>query len=338
MHIEEHASLHALNTFRVEARARYLLDIRSETDALDAARDPRFAGLPRLYLGGGSNLLFIDDYPGVVWRITLRGIERVGEDAEATFVRAAAGERWHDFVRWSVEQGYWGLENLSLIPGTVGAAPVQNIGAYGVDIAAVCAGVDTLDPDSGQRRHFSAQECRFGYRDSVFRQHARGLLITAVTFRLPKHGEPRIDYPGVREALGDVPVTPLSISDAIIRVRGGKLPGTDTEAPGSAGSFFKNPVVDEERAAALLVTHPGLPHWPAGAGRVKLSAAWLIEQAGLKGYRDGDAGVYARHALVLINHGAARGADIWRVALHVRDTVERCYGLRLEPEPSVLPG
>lgn len=337
MRVIENAPLGALNTFRVEARAHFLVVLERPEDISLLLADDRFQGLPRLILGGGSNVLFRADYPGVVVQVALRGIELVGEDATHRRVRAAAGENWHDFVRWTVGQGWPGLENLSLIPGTVGAAPVQNIGAYGVELADVCGSVEAVDLTCGETRVFEPAACRFAYRDSLFKQESGRWLITAVTFRLPKTFAPRLDYPGVREALAGAESTPKAVSDVICAVRRAKLPGLEADQPGSAGSFFKNPLVPSEQATALKACFPALPAWPQPDGRTKLSAAWLIEQCGWKGRREGDAGVYAKHALVLVNHGRATGAQLWGLAEAIRASVREQFGVELEPEPILLP-
>ncbi|MEW6764688.1 MAG: UDP-N-acetylmuramate dehydrogenase [Pseudomonadota bacterium] len=337
MHIEEHASLREHNTFRVEARARFLVSLETPEDIPAFLADQRFHGLPRLILGGGSNILFRDDFPGVVLHVALKGVELLGEDAGHRYLAVAAGEGWHDTVRWTVEQGWPGLENLSLIPGTVGAAPVQNIGAYGIELADFCKAVDVLDLESGESGVMTAEDCRFGYRDSRFKQQPGRWLITSVLLSLPKAFEPKLDYPGVREALAGAEPTPLVISDAICAVRRAKLPGLECDQPGSAGSFFKNPVIPSGQAAILQEQFPGMPSWILGDGRVKLSAAWLIEQCGWKGHREGDAGVYDRHALVLVNHGRASGRALWALAERIVASVEQCLGVRLEPEPLILP-
>ncbi|MFZ5580054.1 MAG: UDP-N-acetylmuramate dehydrogenase [Pseudomonadota bacterium] len=337
MHIEEHASLREHNTFRVEARARFFVTLETLEDIPAFLADQSFHGLPRLILGGGSNILFRDDFPGVVMRVALRGIEMLGEDAHHRYLAVAAGENWHDTVRWTVGQGWPGLENLSLIPGTVGAAPVQNIGAYGVELADVCQAVDAVNLETGESGVITAEDCRFAYRDSRFKQEAGRWLITSVLLRLPKTFEPKMGYPGLREALGGAEPTPLGVSDALCAVRRAKLPGLELGQPGSAGSFFKNPLVPAGQATALSERFPGMPSWPTAEGRAKLSAGWLIEQSGWKGRRQGDAGVYEKHALVLVNHGRASGADVWALAERIVADVEQRFGVRLEPEPLVLP-
>ncbi len=364
MLVTENASLRALNTFRVEARARFLVTLETLDDIPAFLSDERFCDLPRLILGGGSNILFRDDFPGVVVHVDLKGVELLGEDSDFRYLAVAAGENWHDFVRWTVGQDWPGLENLSLIPGTVGAAPVQNIGAYGVELADVCQAVEAVDLATGESGVISAEDCRFAYRDSRFKQEPWRWLITSVLLRLPKAFTPRLDYPGVREALeacrselardkkgsracasfalaspllrGDE-LMPLLVSDAICAVRRAKLPGLEADQPGSAGSFFKNPLVSKAQGESLRERFPSMPSWDVADGRVKLSAGWLIDQCGWKGRREGDAGIYARHALVLVNHGRASGASLWALAQRVRDDVMARFGVDLEPEPIVLP-
>lgn len=337
MQIEENASLRGLNTFRVEARARFLVVLETLEDIPAFLADEQFHGLPRLILGGGSNILFRDDFPGVVAHVALKGVELLGEDSNCRYLAVAAGENWHALVRWTVEQGWPGLENLSLIPGTVGAAPVQNIGAYGVELADVCQAVEAVNLDTGESGIITAEDCRFAYRDSRFKQEPGRWLITSVLLKLPKAFEPKLDYPGVREALAPAEPTPLAVSDAICAVRCSKLPGLEFDQPGSAGSFFKNPIIPGKLAHSLRADFPNMPSWDLPDGQVKLSAGWLIEQAGWKGHRDGDAGVYAKHALVLVNHGGASGAQLWGLAERIIASVEQRFGVRLEAEPLVLP-
>lgn len=346
MQVIELASLRNYNTLRVEARAHYLVTLEALEDIPAFLADARFQELPRLILGGGSNILLRDDFPGVVLHVAMGGMEFLGESEDHRFLAVAAGENWHDLVRWTVEQGWPGLENLSLIPGTVGAAPVQNIGAYGVELADLCAAVDVVDMHSGETGVMTAEDCRFAYRDSRFKQEPKHeqarYLITSVLLRLPKVFAPKLDYPGLREALADVELTPLAVSDAICAVRRSKLPGLEVDQPGSAGSFFKNPLISVEHAAILREKHPKLPVWdmpvPDGAGQqAKLSAAWLIEQCGWKGQRIGDAGVYAKHALVLVNHGEASGEELWALAEQIMASVNARFGVALQPEPLVIP-
>ena len=337
MYVSSNTSLLDYNTFRVEARTRYLVTLEAPEDIPAFLADERFQDLLRLVLGGGSNILLRDDFPGVVLHVALKGIELLGESETQLFIAVAAGENWHDLVRWTVEQGWPGLENLSLIPGTVGAAPVQNIGAYGVEFAEVCAAVDVVDMTTGETGVITAEDCRFAYRDSRFKREPGRYLITSVLLRLPKRFVPKLDYPGVREALADAEITPRAVSDAICAVRRGKLPGLEADQPGSAGSFFQNPVIGADYAAKLRETYANMPAWDMPEAKVKLSAAWLIEQCGWKGLRVGDAGVYEKHALVLVNHGASIGADLWALAWQIMQSVRVRFGVSLQPEPVVLP-
>jgi UDP-N-acetylmuramate dehydrogenase len=339
MIVHEHASLAALNTFRVAARARWLVEIDDARHLPAVLSRPEWRERPLLVLGEGSNTLFTRDYDGVVLRLTGRRVTEslwVGDDA---VVRVEAGRNWHDFVMWSLAQGYVGLENLALIPGTVGAAPIQNIGAYGVELARHVDSVEAWDRETGAFTSLDQAACAFGYRDSLFkRPDQRGRwIVTAVRFRFRPDTPLVLDYAGVREELAAMDVdTPRArdVAEAVIRLRRRKLP--DPAEIGNAGSFFKNPVVARATADALRATYPTLPVYPAADGQAKLSAAWLIEQSGWKGHRDSDAGVSERHALVLVNHGQASGADLMHLARRIEDSVRKAYGVVLEPEPIII--
>jgi len=331
------ADLRPLNTFRVPARAAFLARVEETDDLRRCLALPQLRELPRLVLGGGSNILLRGDFQGLVLSICLRGMRVLGEDAEATYLRAAAGEPWHDLVGWSIALGHAGLENLSLIPGTVGAAPIQNIGAYGVELAERLHAVEALDLASGELRRLQPADCGLGYRTSAFKQGAlSGHVVTAIEVRLPRQPRWVLDYPGVREALqaGADALDAARVSDAICGIRRRKLPDP-VELP-NAGSFFHNPVVATETLARLRAEHPELPAFRQADGRYKLSAAWLIERCGWKGQRRGDAGVYPGHALVLVNYGRATGAELWALAEAIRDAVAERFGLLLSPEPLVL--
>ncbi len=336
--IQSHISLKPHNTFGMEVEAAHFcqLDDTAQLPALLASS--AYQAGPVLWLGGGSNLLLTRDYPGLVVKVALGGIRLLEESADSVLVEAAAGENWHDFVRYSLQQGWYGLENLSLIPGTVGACPVQNIGAYGVEVKDRIAQVVCADLQAnGKPLLLENADCHFAYRDSVFKQEAAGrLLVTAVRFRLSRQPQLKTGYGDIQQELekrGIQQPTPLDVSDVVMAIRASKLP--DPAVLGNAGSFFKNPVIEQSQADALLQRFPALPHYPAGPGRVKLAAGWLIEQAGLKGYRQGDAGVHARQALVLVNHGLASGSQMWALARHVQETVRQRYGVELEAEPLV---
>jgi UDP-N-acetylmuramate dehydrogenase len=342
LRIEEAASLKRLNSFGVEARARRLL-VLSQEETLDEALAALAGEQRMLVLGGGSNLLLARDFEGTVLRVALRGRKILEERGDEVLVEAGAGESWHDFVGWTLTRGLSGLENLSLIPGTVGASPIQNIGAYGVEMCEQFDSLTAIDLQSGRRRRFETADCRFGYRDSIFK-HPEGArcLILSVRFRLSRQFQPRLDYGELRAELGAQgtsagPLDARRVAEAVIAIRRRKLP--DPEQLGNAGSFFRNPIVDAGRAQALALQHPGLPCYQAdmaNSGQVKLSAGWMIEQCGWKGYRDGDAAVHERHALVLVNHGSASGAQLLALAERIRESVAQRFGLLLEPEPTIV--
>lgn len=332
------ADLAPLNTFGLPAHAACLLRVGSVEQACELATAAVWVGMPRLVLGGGSNLILTGDFAGAVLKVEIDGRRLVaeieGEDGGAWIVEAGAGENWHDFVRWTLEQGWPGLENLSLIPGTVGAAPIQNIGAYGVEMVERFEALDALDLDSGEVREFRAADCAFGYRDSVFKREAGRWLVLRVRFRLPRRWQAVTRYADVAAELaarGIAEPSALDVSDAVIAIRRRKLP--DPAEIGNAGSFFKNPVVDATAWAALAAAHPALPHYPQADGSVKLAAGWLIDQAGWKGRDLGPVGCYERQALVLVNRGGATGVDVERIARAIQDDVAARFGVRLEPEP-----
>jgi UDP-N-acetylmuramate dehydrogenase len=336
--LAEDVSLAGRNTFRVPARAEMLADV---TDAAALGELFDYAMLrngPVMVLGEGSNLLLVGDVPGVVVCLTGAAVAIVQDDGEAgALVRAEAGLAWNDLVGWTLSRGLVGLENMALIPGTVGACPIQNIGAYGVEVGEFIETVEAFDRHAGRVRRIPRADCAFGYRDSAFKAELDRWVISAVEFRLPRHRELRLDYAGVREELAamgvDRPRAP-HVAEAISRIRSRKLP--NPALLGNAGSFFKNPVLSLAEADALREAHPGLPVFGAAGGSAKVSAAWLIEAAGWKGYRDGDAGIAAQHALVLVNHGAATGEQLLALARRVAGSVHERFGVALEPEPRLV--
>ncbi len=313
---------------------------------LATLRDPRQipaviewyrSGDPAQVLGAGCNTLLATGRIERVLRIALRGRRIVAADGDRVLLEAAAGEDWPALVEWTLGEGLCGLENLSLIPGSVGAAPIQNIGAYGVELAEHFDSLEAVSLDTGERRRFSRPDCDFGYRDSAFKSSGnRRWLILSVRLVLSRRLQPRLDYGDIRKALASTPPSARAIADAVIGLRRARLP--DPALLGNAGSFFKNPVVDDTCLARLRERHADLPSWPAGPGRAKLPAAWLIERAGWKGYREGDAAVHDRHALVLVNHGRATGAQLLALANRIQDSVSARFGVRLEPEPLILRG
>ncbi len=333
------------NTFGIDAHAGALLETDDAAD-LPALFEDTLRGTSPLVFGGGSNLLIVEG-PRVALRFDGRDTRVLDDTGESTIVRAEAGAEWHGFVLWTLEQGLAGLENLALIPGTVGAAPIQNIGAYGVEVGERIHAVEAFERSTGTFRRFGAADCGFAYRDSAFKRAADRWLIVAVEFALPKAAllpadALKLDYAGIGDELKTMAVakpTPRNVADAVIALRRRKLP--DPDVVGNAGSFFKNPIVPASQAEALQVMHPGLPVFRGeSADTRKLSAAWLIEQCGWKGARSdegsGDAGVSDRHALVLVNHGRANGAELLALARRIAGSVRTRFGVAIEPEPRLV--
>lgn len=333
--LQHNFSLRQLNTFGIEARAASYLRISAVEQLRAALADPALAAMPRLVLGGGSNLLLTSDFPGLVLHIALEGKEILPGDADHVHARVAAGENWHAFVQWTLEQGCGGLENLSLIPGTAGAAPIQNIGAYGLETKDLFLELSAFDPASGEIVTMKRADCRFAYRDSIFKQEAgRGLIVLDVTFALPRQWQPNLRYAELAAAVAEQGLaapTPRQVADTVIAIRRRKLP--DPAEIGNAGSFFKNPVVSAEHCARLLRQFPALVHHAQPDGSEKLAAGWLIDQCGWKGRSMGAAGVYPKQALVLVNNGGATGADVQRLAAAIQADVAARFGVALEPEP-----
>ena len=333
--IEHDVSLQPFNTFGLPARAARYLRV-TDAGQLDALRaDAALAGLPRFVLGGGSNVLLTRDVEALVLHMAIPGREIVGEENGAVLVRAGAGENWHAFVEFTLAQGLGGLENLSLIPGTVGAAPIQNIGAYGLEIKDVFHSLTVYDLASGMQRVLRAADCRFGYRDSIFK-HAdgAGLVVLDVTFALPRAWRPNLRYAELANALQEAGIaepTPQQVGETVVAIRRRKLP--DPAVVGNAGSFFKNPVVAGAQCAALLARFPQLVHHAQADGSEKLAAGWLIDQCGWKGRSMGAAGVYPKQALVLVNNGGASGAEVLALARAIQADVLEKFGVELEPEP-----
>lgn len=336
MKIYENYSLKKLNTFGIDVLARYYCVVRKLGGLKSVLKwQQEHDGLPVLFLGGGSNMLFTDDYPGLVVQVSLQERKVLGQDDECVYIRAGAGENWHDFVRWTIAQGYGGLENLSLIPGTVGAAPMQNIGAYGVELKDRFYELQAVDWRTAELREFSCEDCQFAYRDSYFKSvEPERWLIGAVVFRLPLEPQWQIDYAGVREKLVGEELSAELISDTICDIRRSKLP--DPIEIGNAGSFFKNPMVTAGQWLGLKRVFADMPGWEQVDGCYKLSAGWLIDRCGWKGKREGDAGTYEHHALVLVNHGNASGKEIWTFAQRIMCSVKDKFGVSLEPEPRVI--
>ncbi len=328
------ADLSALSTFRLPATAQELI-------LLDEAA--QLAGLqttgPLLVLGGGSNTVFLNDWPGTVLVNRIRGISVHRLNADHSLVRVGAGENWHKLVRWCMDHKLHGLENLILIPGSTGAAPIQNIGAYGVELADVLESVTVWDWRTGKQRELSSEECGFGYRTSRFRHRDRDrFLITAITLRLSHRFAPKTAYDSLSKALEqrglDGSPSPRQVAAAVMRVRRHRLP--DPARIANVGSFFKNPIVSAEVARALSADYPNLPRWEMTDGRIKLAAGWMLEQRGWRGKNVGHAAVFSRHALVLINRGGASSAELQQLINEMTEDLKDSFGVRLEPEPRLI--
>ncbi|TNE82178.1 MAG: UDP-N-acetylmuramate dehydrogenase [Bacteroidetes bacterium] len=331
----ENASLKSYHTFGIEVKARFLVEVHSPEELQAFYQDPAFAALPKLILGGGSNVLFTQDFPGLVLVNRLQGIEVLAEDDFEVHLKVASGENWHALVQYCVERNWGGIENLSLIPGTVGAAPMQNIGAYGVEIKEVLEKVEFLNLENFASQTLSNADCQFGYRESIFKHELKGkAFITAVYLKLQKRGHLlKMNYGDIRDKLEEARVNEPGIADiskAVIAIRQSKLP--NPAELGNAGSFFKNPIVAETVLHQIQTTHPLVPFYPAGEGLVKVPAGWLIEQSGWKGKRVGNTGSHARQALVLVNYGDAKTEEVRDLAYAIIADVESKFGIRLHPE------
>ena len=332
------AALRSRNTFGVDATAPWLVEVNDSTALHEALALPQLRGTVPLVLGGGSNLLFAGDPEAAVISLDTRRIAITADDGEVAVVRVDAGVEWHALVLWTLEQGLMGLENLALIPGTAGAAPIQNIGAYGTEVGEFVRAVETFDRDAGRPARLDREACAFAYRDSHFKHAPDRHIVTAVEFELPRQRALKLDYAGIPEelqAMGVQAPTYRDVADAVIRIRRRKLP--DPAVVGNAGSFFKNPIVPLAQAEALLQEHPALPVFRGDAiDNRKLSAAWMIEACGWKGFREGDAGVSASHSLVLVNHGRATGMELLSLARRIAASVHDRFGIAIEPEPKII--
>lgn len=333
MLIERDKALRPYNSFGVAARAAHFAAVAAEGQLEQAFEFADRRGLPIQLLGGGTNILFTRDWPGLVVHLAGRGVRWLDGNRR---VRAAAGESWHRLVAGSIEKGACGIENLALIPGNAGAAPIQNIGAYGVELAGVFEAARVYDRRRGAFRRMSAADCRFAYRDSVFRRpEGEGLVVWDITLRLGRRFRPRLEYPALRDALAGCEPTPRRVFDAVCALRSRRLP--DPAVMGNAGSFFKNPVLSRDRFEELKERHPALPGRPAAEpDGIRVPAGWLLDSLGWKGKSRGGASVHRHHALVIVNTGAASGPDIRALAGAMRDSVRERFGIALEPEVNIL--
>ena len=348
--VERNTPLQALNSFGVAAKADALLRVRSPADVQAMLRQPVWAAREKFILGGGCNIVITGDVQALVLKVEIMGRRLVGQTDKHWIVEAGAGENWHDFVAWTLAQGWPGLENLALIPGSVGAAPVQNIGAYGVELQDRFHALDAVHLITGEAFTLDAAQCAFSYRDSIFKHGDRmGLagkaLITRVRFALPKNWQPELAYADIERKLQETPLLAGSaaaqaqqIFDMVVAIRRAKLP--DPAVIGNAGSFFKNPTVTPEQCADIIAREPKLVHYPMPDGSVKLAAGWLIDACGWKGKSVGRAGVYDKQALVLVNRGGkadpCTGGEVMTLARAIQTSVYERFGIRLEPEPVVV--
>lgn len=338
MKIEENVSLRPYNTFGIDEPAQLLARVSSLEELQLLHRQPEFRELPKLYLGGGSNLLLTQPFAGMVVKLEIRGTSIIRESEEEIWVKAMCGENWHQFVLHTLSNRWYGLENLSLIPGNVGTAPIQNIGAYGVEIKDYFEELEAYLIDEDRIETFDYTACKFGYRDSIFKGPLKNkAVIVSVTFRLKKKNHVlRTEYGAISDKLTEMGIenpTPQDVSRAVIAIRKSKLP--DPALVGNAGSFFKNPTVSREDFERLKADNPTLPGYPTEGG-VKLAAGWLIERAGWKGYREGHFGVNPLQALVLVNYGGSKGADLARLSRKIQADVKAKFGVNLEAEVNIL--
>jgi UDP-N-acetylmuramate dehydrogenase len=339
MTIQENIDLLPYNTFKIQANARYFTVVRSIDDVSELLASELFRTTPYLFLGGGSNMLFSKDFDGLVIKMEITGIDVTQKTVDTVTIHAGAGENWHAFVMYCVENNYGGLENLSLIPGTTGAAPMQNIGAYGVEIKDVILSVEAIEISSGKKISFSKEECQFGYRESIFKQHAKDkYIITGINVLLTrKDHKLNVSYGAIKETLKDMGVDDASIktvSDAVIHIRRTKLP--DPTYVGNAGSFFKNPSIPSSLFNDIKKNYPSVPSYPGADDLIKVPAGWLIEQCGWKGKTLDKIGVHAQQALVIVNYGGGKGKDIWALAMEIRDSVIRKFNIALQPEVNIV--
>ncbi len=337
MNISENYNLKELNTFGIAASAKYFAEAFTIRDLSAILQDERFKDLPKLILGGGSNILFTEDFGGIVIKNNLKGIEILFEDEEHIYVKSGAGEAWHQFVLFCIENNLAGVENLSLIPGSVGAGPMQNIGAYGIELKEVFHKLDAMNIKDGSIKTFDKEECKFGYRNSVFKNEVKNkYIIISVTFKLNKRAVFNTSYGAIEaelEAMNIKEITIKAISDAVCNIRRSKLP--DPAVIGNAGSFFKNPEVAEKVYHELKAQHPGLVGYPTANG-IKLAAGWLIEQCDWKGRQINNYGVHKNQALVLVNYGGAEGKDIFNLSQKIRESVKDKFGVELEIEVNIM--
>ncbi len=337
MTVEQNISLQPYNTFNIGVKARYFYALKKVQDLQNILNKDPWHSLPKLILGGGSNILLTQDYPGLVIHNELRGLTVLDDNADHIYLKIAAGENWHQLVLYCVNHHYGGIENLSLIPGNIGAAPIQNIGAYGVELCSVFESLEAIQLTTGALKIFNHHDCQFSYRNSIFKnQYKNQYLITSVTLKLNKKPNLNIGYGAISNTLKRMGVSPSiqSISQAVIHIRKATLP--DPKRTPNAGSFFKNPIITQKTLKILQNKHPKIPYHSINAHQIKIPAAWLIEQCGWKGKTMGNAGVHKHHALVLINHNQANGSEIKILAEAIQSSVKEVFNITLTPEVNII--
>lgn len=338
MIILENISLKPYNTFGVEARASLFAEMHTLQDIQTFLNTERYKGRPKLIMGGGSNILFTKDFEHVVMKISTKGIAKINEDSDFVMINAQAGVPWDEFVNYCLDNNLSGVENLALIPGNVGSCPIQNIGAYGVEAKDCIESVEVVDIKNIQMYEISNKDCHFEYRDSIFKKELKDkAIIVSVTFKLSKKPKLNIEYGAIRDELNKMNIfdpTIRDVANAVTNIRRCKLP--DPKETGNAGSFFKNPSVQEKEFSKLKSSFPEIPSYTQPEGTFKIPAAWLIEQCGWKGFREGDAGVHEKQPLVLVNYGEASGNDICQLALAIQNSVKMKFGIRLDMEVNII--
>lgn len=337
MHIQQNISLKSYNTFGIDAKAKFFVSVNSVSELEEILKSKDYPN--SFILGGGSNMLLTKDIDALVIHINIKGIEIVSEKNEAVIVKANAGENWHEFVLWCLKNDFGGIENLSLIPGNVGSAPIQNIGAYGVELKDVFISCEAIEVKSQQLKTFTNTDCKFGYRESIFKQDIkRQYIITSVTFQLTaKNHKLNTEYGTISEQLKDMGITNPTIQDiskAVIAIRQSKLP--DPKEIGNSGSFFKNPIISDQHLKKLKTIFPDIPSYVVSSNEVKVPAGWLIEKAGFKGKSFGNYGVHNKQALVLVNYGSAKGMDILKLARLIQKTINRIFDIEIETEVNIV--
>ena len=336
--LQENISLKNFNTFGIDVRCKYFVEVTNVDELITLLDHPVCKELPLMTLGGGSNILFTKDFPGVILKNSFKGISVIKEDQDHVWLQAMGGEVWHDLVLYCIDHNYAGIENLSLIPGLVGAAPIQNIGAYGVEVKDVFESLEAVNLTNSKQQIFSYSDCNFGYRNSVFKNELKGkFIITSVILKLSKSPTLHLSYGAINtilEQMGVKDPTIKNVSDAIVSIRLSKLP--DPAKIGNSGSFFKNPEINQAQFDRVKEQHPNIPSYPASNDQVKVPAGWLIEQCGWKGKRVGNTGSHANQALVLVNYGGATGTEVRDLAFQIKASVKEKFGLDLTPEVNIV--